>query len=322
MTSRVTSSRDGPAGAQSSTTPLSFAGEDRRPPAGGTSPPGRDVGAPATIEFEEQAVLARERARRRSERLWQIGVFVLIVGGWEAAAQTGFADPFFFGQPSGIARTIWRWVTRGTPQGPLWAHVVVTLEETILAFLIGVVLGVVAGFALGRNRTLAAIFGPYVRMGNAIPRVILGSIFVIWLGLGMASKVALGVTLTFFVVFFNAFQGVREVDPNLINNARVLGASARQLSFDVMLPSALSWITSSLHTSFGFALVGAVVGEFIGSNQGLGYLVAAAQGAFNANGVFAAMVILSVVALIADTLVTRLEHRLTPWRPPAQRIGP
>jgi sulfonate transport system permease protein len=115
---------------------------------------------------------------------------------------------------------------------------------------------------------------------------------------------------------------VREVDPNLVNNARVLGANNRQVSFDVMLPSALSWITSSLHTSFGFALVGAVVGEFLGANQGLGYLVAAAQGAFNANGVFAAMVILSVVALIADALVTRLEHRLTPWRPPAQRTGP
>jgi NitT/TauT family transport system permease protein len=120
--------------------------------------------------------------------------------------------------------------------------------------------------------------------------------------------------LTFFIVFFNAFQGVREVDPNLVHNARILGARSRQLSFDVMLPSALTWITSSLHTSFGFALVGAVVGEFLGSTQGLGYLVAAAQGAFNANGVFAAMVILSAVALAADALVTWIERRLAPWR--------
>lgn len=270
---------------------------------------------------EEIAAHAKEARQRGFERVLQMLLFVAIVGGWEVSARTGLADPFFFGQPSAIVATIWRWATRGTPQGPLWAHVVITLEETVLAFMIGVVLGVVAGFALGRNRTLAAVFGPYVRMGNAIPRVILGSIFVIWLGLGMASKVALGVTLTFFVVFFNAFQGVREVDPNLVNNARVLGASPRTLSFDVMLPSALSWITSSLHTSFGFALVGAVVGEFIGSNRGLGYLVAAAQGAFNANGVFAAMVILSIVALIADFLVTRLEIRLTPWRPVAERKG-
>ena len=280
-----------------------------------------DLAAAALVD-EELAAELRERRQHRLEQILQVAVFVVVVGGWELAAQTGFADPFFFGQPSGIANTIWRWTTRGTPAGPLWQHVAVTLEETILAFLIGVAIGVVAGFALGRNRTLAAVFGPYVRMGNAIPRVILGSIFVIWLGLGMASKVALGVTLTFFIVFFNAFQGVREVDPNLVNNARVLGASPRQLSLDVMLPSALSWITTSLHTSFGFALIGAVVGEFLGATQGLGYLVATAQGAFNANGVFAAMVILSAVALIADALVTTLERRLTPWRPASQRAGP
>ncbi len=281
-----------------------------------------DSASAGALIGEELAAEARERRWARTERILQVGVFVVIVGGWEACARFGIVDPFFFGQPSGVAATIWRWITRGTPAGPLWQHVAVTLEETILAFLIGVLVGVVAGFALARNRTLAAVFGPYVRMGNAIPRVILGSIFVIWLGLGMASKVALGVTLTFFIVFFNAFQGVREVDPNLVNNARILGASPRQLSFDVMLPSALSWITTSLHTSFGFALIGAVVGEFLGATQGLGYLVATAQGAFNANGVFAAMVILSVVALIADALMTRLEHWLTPWRPAGQRPGP
>ena len=271
------------------------------------------------LTAEEQAAEVAELRRARFERFWQVAIFIFIVGGWEISARTGVADPFFFGQPSGIIGTIWRWSTRGTPQGPLWQHIAVTLEETVLAFFIGVIIGVVAGFALGRNRMLAAAFGPYIRMGNAIPRVILGSIFVIWLGLDMASKVALGVTLTFFIVFFNAFQGVREVDPNLVNNARLLGASPRQLSFDVMLPAALGWIISSLHTSFGFALVGAVVGEFLGATHGLGYLVASAQGAFNANGVFAAMAILSVVALIADFLVTRLERRLTPWRQTANR---
>ncbi len=278
-------------------------------------------GVPTDVEASEETA-ARSQARRRGrlERALQISVFVVLMGGWEGLVRAGRIDPFFFGQPSGIATTIWRWSTRGTPQGPLWQHITVTLEETILAFLIGVFLGIVVGFSLGRVRTLAVVFGPYVRMGNAIPRVILGSIFVIWLGLGMASKVALGVTLTFFVVFFNAFQGVREVDPNLVHNARILGAGPWQLTFDVMLPAALSWITSSLHTSFGFALVGAVVGEFIGATQGLGYLVAVAQGAFNANGVLAALVILSVVALVADALVTWLERRLTPWRPiPAQQ---
>ena len=148
-----------------------------------------------------------------------------------------------------------------------------------------------------------------------IPRVVLGSIFIISLGLGMASKVALAVVMVFFVVFGNAFQGVREADRNLIANARILGASPRQVTTAVVIPSALSWIIASLHVSFGFALVGAVVGEFLGSRQGIGLLIATAQGSFNAAGVFAAMIVLAVVALVAESLITLLENRLIKWRP-------
>jgi NitT/TauT family transport system permease protein len=129
--------------------------------------------------------------------------------------------------------------------------------------------------------------------------------------------VALAVVMVFFVVFGNAFQGVREADRNLIANARILGASKRQLMFSVIVPSAMSWILASLHVSFGFALVGAVVGEFLGSRQGLGLLIATAQGTFNAAGVFAAMIVLAVVALVAEFLITLLENRLVKWRPPA-----
>ncbi len=240
---------------------------------------------------------------------------VVLIGGWELAARLGWIDSFFFGQPSRIAAQIWTWVTKGTAQGPLWQQIAATMEETVLGFLIGVVLGIIFGIALGRNRLLADILGPYIKGANAIPRVVLGSIFIIWLGLGMQSKVALAVVLVFFVVFFNAFQGVREADRNLIANARILGASPRQLSMEVILPSALTWIIASLHTSFGFALVGAVVGEYLGATQGLGLMIQTAQGTFNANGVFAAMFILAAVALIAEGLITALENRLIRWRP-------
>ncbi|HLQ35143.1 MAG TPA: ABC transporter permease, partial [Chloroflexota bacterium] len=185
----------------------------------------------------------------------------------------------------------------------------------VLGFLIGVLLGVIFGIVLGRNRLLADIFSPYIKAANSIPRVVLGSIFIIWLGLGLQSKVALAIVLVFFIVFFNAFQGVREVDRNLIANARILGANERRISADVIIPSALSWILASLHTSFGFALVGAVVGEFLGSTQGLGLLISTAQNTFNPNGVFGAMTILAVVALVAEACVTALENRLIRWRP-------
>ncbi|WP_407928041.1 ABC transporter permease [Collimonas humicola] len=187
----------------------------------------------------------------------------------------------------------------------------------MLGFLIGSVAGVVCGILLGRNKLLSDVFSIYIQVANSIPRVVLGSIFVIALGLGMASKVALAVVMVFFVVFGNAFQGVREADRYMIANAQILGASPRQVTMSVVIPSALSWILASLHVSFGFALVGAVVGEFLGSKQGIGLLISTAQGAFNASGVFAAMIVLAVVALAADYLLTTLEKRLLKWRPVA-----
>ncbi len=269
----------------------------------------------AAQDADVQVATTRLRQRRLLVNVLRVVFLIVIVGGWELGARTGVIDPFFWGQPTGIAHQIFIWATQGTAQGPLWEQIATTLEETILGFLIGVVLGVVFGVVLGRNRFLSDVLSPYIKAANSIPRVVLGSIFVIGLGLGIQSKVALAVVLVFFIVFFNAFQGVREVDRNLLANARILGASPRKLSTEVIIPSALTWIIASLHTSFSFALVGAVVGEFLGSTQGLGLMIQTAQGTFNANGVFAAMVILAAVALIMEGLVTALENRLITWRP-------
>ncbi|HEX9575034.1 MAG TPA: ABC transporter permease, partial [Myxococcales bacterium] len=261
------------------------------------------------------AAAERLARRRRLVTVLQIAVLVVVLGAWELCARTGIVDSFFFGMPSGVVQQIRTWIVEGTSLGPLWVQVLVTLEETLLGFAIGALLGVIFGVALGRNQLLADVFGIYIKIANSIPRVVLGSIFVIALGLGMPSKVALGVVMVFFVVFGNAFQGVREADRNLIANARILGASPRQVTWSVTMPSALGWILASLHVSFGFALVGAVVGEFLGARQGIGLLIATAQGAFNANGVFAAMFILAVVALAAESLITLVENRLLKWRP-------
>jgi len=272
--------------------------------------------APLPQESSETAAAqARLRRRRWLVNGLRLGLLVVALGGWEIAARLGFIDPFFFAMPSTIADQIWVWLTEGTSQGPLWQQVLVTLEETVLGFLIGAVLGIICGVALGRNRLLADVFSIYIKIANSVPRVVLGSIFIISMGLGMASKVALAVVMVFFVVFGNAFQGVREADRNLIANARILGASAHQVTMGVVIPSALSWIIASLHVSFGFALVGAVVGEFLGSRQGIGLLIATAQGTFNAAGVFAAMIVLAVVALAAEFLISLLENRLIKWRP-------
>jgi NitT/TauT family transport system permease protein len=277
----------------------------------------KEANEPITTPENSGAQVKRSNIGRRRVLVYGLRLLILavFVGGWEFASSTGIIDPFFWGKPSGIWEQIVTWATQGTAQGSLWDQILITLEEAILGFMIGVVFGVIFGVVLGRNHFLADLLSPFIKAANAIPRVVLGPIFVIGLGLGMQSKVALAAVMVFFVVFFNAFQGVSEVDRNLLANARILGASQRQLSTEVIIPSALSWILTSLHTSFSFALVGAIVGEFVGAVQGLGLLIQTAKGTFNVNGVFAAMAIMTAVALIMDVLVTALENRLIRWRP-------
>jgi NitT/TauT family transport system permease protein len=273
------------------------------------------------------APAARGSARRRMVRHrltvhgLQLVVLVVVIGGWQLLASTKRIDPLLFGEPSGIVGRLQSWVTQGTSIGSLGQQIVVTLEEALIGFAIGTTLGIVCGIALGRVRLLAEVFGPFIKVLNSIPRIVLGSVFVIMFGLGLESKVLLVIVLVFFGVFFNAFQGTREVDRNLIANAAILGASRWQITRQVVLPSAFTWIVASLHVAFGFALIGAIVGEFIGSQQGLGNLIRTAQGTFDANGVWAAMVIMAVVALLAEWLITRLEKRLLRWRP-TQLSGP
>lgn len=271
---------------------------------------------PAMPSAEERQAMRRARNYRHLVIGLRIGLAVAVIAAWEYSVRLGWLDPFFFSQPSAIYQQLATWFTDGTGQGPLWSELLVTMEETALGFLIGSVLGIVCGIVLGRNKLAADVFSVYIKVANAIPRVVLGSIFIIMFGLGMGSKVALAVVMVFFVVFGNAFQGVREADRNMIANAYILGANARQVTYAVVLPSALSWILASLHVSFGFALVGAVVGEFLGARHGIGLLISTAQGTFNAAGVFAAMIVLAVVALAAEYLLTAVENKLLKWKPP------
>jgi NitT/TauT family transport system permease protein len=248
----------------------------------------------------------------------QILVAVIAVAAWYLLSTypvfgTVLLPPFFFSTPLDVAQQVVDWFVSGV----IWKHLWVTLEESILAFVIGSIGGVVVGFWFARQPRVAAVFDPYVKMVNALPRVVLAPIFTLWLGLGIWSKVALGVTLVFFIVFFNVYQGIKEVSPTILANARMLGMNERQLTRHVYWPSALSWMFSSLHTSVGFAVVGAVVGEYLGSAAGLGYLIQQAEGVFDVAGVFAGMFVLAAFVIVIDMLVTMVERRLLIWRPAA-----
>ena len=241
---------------------------------------------------------------------YQVAIAVVAIGAWQGLVNAGIFDAFLVSRPSDIARRIATWVASGS----IWQHLFVTLEEAFLGLIVGAVMGIVLGFVLARSPLVARICDPYITMLNAVPRVVLAPIFLLWFGLGIWSKVALAVTLVFFVMFFNTYQGVRDADRVLIDNVRMLGASERQLVRHVLVPSALTWIFSSLHTSLGFAMVGAVVGEYLGSVRGLGYVISQAEGTFDTTGVFAGMAVLAVVVVAVSAAVSRLERWLLRWK--------
>ncbi|MGQ3116794.1 MAG: ABC transporter permease [Hydrogenophaga sp.] len=255
-------------------------------------------------------------------RLWQGALLVALIVFWYLMTTPGLVPPFmfdndrqaafFFGEPLRVAERIWTWFVR---DADIYQHLGVTLTETVLAFAIGAIGGLAGGLWLALSPMASAILEPYIKAMNSMPRIILAPIFAVWFGLGIASKVALGVTLVFFIVFFNVYQGVKEVSPVILANARMLGASQKQLLRHVYLPSATSWVFSSLHTSVGLAFVGAVVGEYLGSSQGVGYLILQAEGSFDINTVMAGIVVLTLFALALDAAVGRIEKRLMKWQP-------
>jgi NitT/TauT family transport system permease protein len=256
-------------------------------------------------------------------RTLQILVVCLVVAFWYVMTAPGLIPPFyfdkanraafFFGEPQKVFWVIVEWFA----SGEIFGHLGITLLETALGFLIGAVFGLGIGLWLALSPTASAVMDPYIKGFNSMPRVVLAPIFAVWFGLGIWSKVALGVTLVFFVVFFNVYQGVREVSPTLLANARMLGASRRQLLRSIYLPSAMSWVFASLHNAVGLAFVGAVVGEYLGSSQGVGYLILQAEGTFDINTVFAGIIVLTAFALVLDAVVGLVERRLMTWQPKA-----
>lgn len=269
---------------------------------------------------------ARTEERERRNARWRVragqwGLLVAVFVFWWLMTKPGLVPPFFFendsqaafffGEPDQIFLRIWEWFAGGE----IYRHLFVTLYETLMAFVIGTVSGLFVGLWLARAPTAAAVLDPFIKGLNSMPRVILAPIFAVWFGLGPASKIALGVTLVFFIVFFNVYQGVREVNPTVLASARMLGATNRQLMRTVYIPSAMSWVFSSLHTSVGMAFVAAVIGEYLGSAEGVGYLILQAETTFDMNTVMAGILVLTAFALVIDRAVTELERRFMRWQP-------
>ena len=274
------------------------------------------VASPGTSAAEIDArALSKMRRRRWVVLFWQIAILAVALGAWEFTAQRGIIDSFFYSSPSAIAVRLKELLIEGVEGVSLWYHLYITMLESIIGFVMGSIGGIGAGIALGRNRMLGDIFQVYIKTLNAIPRVILAPIFALIFGYNIWAKVAVSFIMVFFVVFANAFQGVREADRAMIANAQILGASKWQVTRSVILPSAMSWIFASLHISFSFAIVGAIVSEFVIANAGIGFVIQLARGLHDTALMFAAILVVLVVVLIAEWLMTLVERRLARWRP-------
>ena len=263
-----------------------------------------------------------ERARVLA---WRLAILVVLVGAWEwltaikAVSKTPglyWIDPFFVSRPSAIVRRF-AYLASDQVRLSIWAMALSTVQSTLWGFLVGVSTGFAAGLALGRNDRLARIFEPYIIAFNSLPRIALVPLITMIFGFGLLAKIVLAWSIVFFIVFFNTFQGARSVDPDLIHSARFLGANDRQIMSTVIVPSALAWTFASLTPSISFALIGVVVGEFLGgeSGGGLGYLIIQSLGTLNAADMMVALLTLGVIGIVMALGIKQVEARLLRWRP-------
>lgn len=252
-------------------------------------------------------------------RTLQVAVLASFIGLWEGLGRAGILDPFYSSRPSLIVPRLGQWFGEGPIPTSIYNDIQVTLTETILGFVIGTVFGVLIGYAFARNRLLGQAFDPLFSMFNAIPRLVLAPVFILAFGIDLASKVALGVSLVFFIVFFATYTAVRDVDQTLVDNVRVLGARRRDVTLQVLLPAALSAIVASLRTSAGFAFAGAVVAEYISSSVGVGRRIATSEAFFDSTGVFGGIVVIAALALLLDGLLQVVEGRSSRWKPRRER---
>ncbi|HEV3086903.1 MAG TPA: ABC transporter permease [Candidatus Elarobacter sp.] len=256
----------------------------------------------------------RERTRpvnRAAVAAIQLALIVVALAVWELGVHFGKIDPFFFSAPSQIAETIGSWWQHGY----VLRDVGETMKETIVGLVVGGVLGIVLAVILAANRWLGAIFVPFLVLLNSIPRVTLVPLFILWFGFTIWSKVVSAIVLVVFVVFFATYDGIKDVDPTLVASVRVLGAKRIDVMRHVLIPSALTWIFSSLRSAVGFALIGAVVAEYFGAQAGVGYRIQFSESQLNTSGVFGGLFILMVLVFVINLFFQWLQKLLLVWKP-------
>jgi len=253
---------------------------------------------------------ASARRRRAVPMLvWQIALGFGLLLAWQGASGR-LIDNFFISNPIDVGARLYRWIADGS----IFMHIAATVYATTMGFVIGSIGGAVLGVWLGVSPTASRLLNPYLNALNALPKVALAPLFVLWFGLGIESKIALAAMLVLFLVFLNTFAGVREVDQDLVDGARLMRATRTQVVLKVIIPSAMSWVFAGLKIAMPYALIGAVLGEMIAANRGLGYLVQFSGSQFDSAGVFAVLIVIALLAVTLNYLVELVQGRIEGWR--------
>ncbi|MBS9403299.1 ABC transporter permease [Halomonas sp. TRM85114] len=243
-------------------------------------------------------------------QLRRAAALTLVLLAWEGISALGWVDPFYAPPPSAIGGSIAQLFI----DGEIYKHLQATFGAALLGLFLGLIGGALLGFIAALIRPVAELLEPVMAMLNAIPRVILAPLFIIWLGIGIASKVALSFILVVVLTFFAVYNGIRDVDTRLVERVKTLGGGPLVLLREVYVPSVVAWVMGSLKVAVGFAFTGAVVGEFVASSRGLGYLLAFAQSTYNAELTFALIVLVLVFVMLLFGLAGALERHLLRWK--------
>ncbi len=260
------------------------------------------------------AVLTRQTARNRHRTfvsLARVSLFVLGVVFWQLGSNANLFDPGIVPSPLAIAQHLAKWTLDGT----LWFHSWITIQETVVGFVAGTAGGIVLGFAIGSYPALAEILDPFILAVYSIPKVALAPLFVVWFGIGIWMKIVLAAVTVVFIVFFNTLAGVRNVDRDLVDAVWLMGAKPRDVLLKVLVPSAMTWALTGVRIAIPYALIGAIIGELIASNRGIGYLISSQASGYDTAGVFAALIVLTALAMILNAVVDEVDRRISKWKP-------
>jgi sulfonate transport system permease protein len=259
------------------------------------------------------AVKSRRNVRARHRLVInaaRVVLFVVVVALWQLGSNVNLFDSGVVPSPLGI----WQHLVKWTLDGTLWFHSWITIQETVAGFLLGSIGGIVFGFAIGRYPALAEVLDPFIIAIYSVPKVALAPLFLVWFGIGISMKIVLAAVTVLFIVFFNTLAGVRNVDRDLVDAVWLMGAKPRDILLKVLVPSAMSWALTGVRIAIPYALIGAIIGELIASNRGIGYLISSAASSYDTAGVFAALIVLTVLAMLLNAVVDEIDRRLSKWK--------